>query len=148
VSEEARKRVAADIDAIEESYEFCLAYAAQGITKFDAASPLGNRLKKHLDKAAAAVDDLVPALAALLSAGDVERAEEVQTFVAQVEYDVKRAAGVLGLVRSRPAISSQLVDNLNASIHIRVLLTDLFLIDEVLKLGVDKATEPKLEPAS
>jgi hypothetical protein len=26
-----------------------------------------------------------------------------------------------------------LVDNLNASIHLRALLTDLFLVDEVLK---------------
>jgi hypothetical protein len=148
VAEDARKRVAADIDAIEEAYEFCLAYAAQGLTKFDAASPLGNRLKKHLDKAATSLADLIPAVRLLLSAGDVEGANEVEAFVAQVEHDVKRAAGVLALVRSRPAISSQLVDNLNASIHIRVLLTDLFLIDEVLKLGVDKATEPKLEPAS
>jgi hypothetical protein len=148
LSEAARKRVAESIDAIEETYEFCLAYAAQGITKFDPASPLVNRLRKHLDKAAAALDDLVPALAALLAAGDVEKPEEIEAFRAQVEQDVKRAAGVLGLVRSRPAISSQLVDNLNASVHVRVLLTDLFLIDEVLKLGVDKATEPKLEPAS
>jgi len=147
VSEDARTRVAADIDAIEEAYEFCLAYAAQGITKFDPASPIGNRMRRHLDKAAAALDDLIPALGALLAAGDVEKAEEVEGFRALVEQDVKRAAGVLSLVRSRPTISSQLVDNLNASIHIRVLLTDLFLIDEVLKLGVDQATEPKLEPA-
>jgi hypothetical protein len=34
----------------------------------------------------------------------------------------------------RPAISSQLIDNLNASIHPRALLTDLFLLDEILKL--------------
>jgi hypothetical protein len=27
-----------------------------------------------------------------------------------------------------------LIDNLNASIHLRALLTDLFLIDEVFKL--------------
>ncbi len=37
------------------------------------------------------------------------------------------------LVLAQPSISSQLVDNLNASIHIRALLTDLFLIDEVFK---------------
>jgi hypothetical protein len=30
-------------------------------------------------------------------------------------------------------VSSQLVDNLNASIHVRALLTDLFLIDEAVK---------------
>ena len=29
--------------------------------------------------------------------------------------------------------SSQLVDNMNANIHLRALLTDLFLIDEIIK---------------
>ena len=38
------------------------------------------------------------------------------------------------LVLAHPAIGSQLIDNLNASIHLRALLTDLFLIDEALKL--------------
>ena len=37
------------------------------------------------------------------------------------------------LVLAQPGISSQLVDNLNASIHLRALLTDIFLVDEVLK---------------
>jgi hypothetical protein len=32
------------------------------------------------------------------------------------------------------------VDNLNASIHVRALLTDLFLIDEILK---GPAAEPR-----
>ena len=40
---------------------------------------------------------------------------------------------VVNLVLAQPSISSQLVDNLNASMHVRALLTDLFLIDEVLK---------------
>jgi len=40
------------------------------------------------------------------------------------------------LALAQKSISSQLVDNLNASIHLRALLTDVFLIDEVLKGGV------------
>jgi len=36
-------------------------------------------------------------------------------------------------VLAQSAIGSQLIDNLNASIHVRALLTDLFLLDEVLK---------------
>ena len=39
------------------------------------------------------------------------------------------------LALAQPAISSQLIDNLNASIHLRALLTDLFLIDEILKVN-------------
>jgi hypothetical protein len=38
------------------------------------------------------------------------------------------------LVLAQPSISSQLIDNLNASIHLRALLTDLFLLDEIAKL--------------
>jgi len=34
---------------------------------------------------------------------------------------------------AQPSISSQLVDNLNASMHVRARLTDVFLIDELLK---------------
>jgi hypothetical protein len=37
------------------------------------------------------------------------------------------------MVLAQPAISSQLIDNLNASIHLRALLTDLFLIGEVFR---------------
>jgi len=36
-------------------------------------------------------------------------------------------------VLAREDISSQLIDNMNASIHLRALLTDLFIVDEVLK---------------
>ena len=38
----------------------------------------------------------------------------------------------LELVLAQPAISSQLIDNLNASIHLRALLTDLFLVGDIL----------------
>ena len=44
-----------------------------------------------------------------------------------------RRAGRRRLGLAQPSISSQLIDNLNASIHVRALLTDLFLIDEILK---------------
>jgi hypothetical protein len=40
---------------------------------------------------------------------------------------------VVELVLAQPRISSQLVDNLNASAHLRALLADLFLVGEVLR---------------
>jgi len=36
------------------------------------------------------------------------------------------------LVLAQPTIGSQLIDNLNASIHLRALLADLFLVTEIL----------------
>ena len=50
-----------------------------------------------------------------------------------IDRDARDAAAAVRLVLAQPSISSQLVDNLNASIHLRALLTDLFLIDEVFK---------------
>ena len=47
--------------------------------------------------------------------------------------DARDSLAAVELVLAQPAISSQLIDNLNASIHLRALLTDLFLIDEILK---------------
>ena len=54
-----------------------------------------------------------------------------------LERDARDASTAIRLVLAQPAIGSQLIDNLNASIHLRALLTDLFLIDEALKLHRD-----------
>jgi hypothetical protein len=45
------------------------------------------------------------------------------------------------VVLAQLAISSQLIDNLNASIHLRALLTDLFLLCEILR----KQSKPAVE---
>ena len=37
------------------------------------------------------------------------------------------------LVLAQGGITSQMVDNLNGMIHLRALLTDVFLIDEMLR---------------
>jgi len=56
-----------------------------------------------------------------------------RAFVEVIDADTRKARAAIQLVLAQPAISSALVDNLNASIHLRALLTDLFLIDEALK---------------
>jgi len=53
--------------------------------------------------------------------------------------DAADALAAVELVAAQSAISSQLIDNLNASIHLRALLTDLFLIDEIAKLQQSSA---------
>jgi len=118
--------VAARIDAIEEAYEFCLAYAAQGRRGDEGGA--GGEIRRFLERALAALDGLADAAGAA-AAGD----PAVQAFLEVLRGDVAKASAAIRLVLARPAISSQLVDNLNASIHLRALLTDLFLIDESLK---------------
>jgi hypothetical protein len=115
------------IHTIEEAYEFMLAYAAQGLSG-DAGSQSGGQLRELMGRGAAALAGLTTAIDA---AG--QQSAEFVAFRDVVDEDARRALAAMRLVLAQPAISSQLVDNLNASIHLRALLTDLFLLDEILK---------------
>ena len=115
------------LDAIEAGYEFCLAYAAQGRSD-ETGSPIRQTLEQMFD----ALDGLVPLFEAALLRPDAARAASTRRFFEAVRQDAAVAQGAIGLVLERAAISSLLVDNLNASIHLRALLTDLFLIDQAL----------------
>ena len=55
-------------------------------------------------------------------------------FIRVVDVDARAAQAAVRLVLAQPSIGSQLVDNLNASSHVRAVLTDLFLLGEVLKI--------------
>ena len=62
---------------------------------------------------------------------DGEQADD--KIIAVLEKDALDSLASIHLVLAQATISSQLIDNLNASIHLRALLTDVFLIDEILK---------------
>ena len=120
-------------DAIEECYEFMLGYAAQGLPD-DHAAPSGSKLRELLSRAVQAASGLAAAYAAVIGELAIEPAEPYMAFLAVLERDTANALAALQLVLAQPRISSQLIDNLNASIHLRTLLTDIFLIDEVVKV--------------
>ena len=63
----------------------------------------------------------------------LEPAEQYQAFFAVLDRDAHDSLAAIELVLAQPSISSQLIDNLNASIHLRALLTDLFLLSEIVK---------------
>ena len=126
--------------AVETAYEFMLSYAARGMQS-DGASPL----RSHLENTAAALEGIGDAVRAVLD--DAGADSEVATagagpFVEVLERDAAASLAAVGMVLARDAISSQLIDNLNASIHLRALLTDLFLLDEALELGVGETSPP------
>jgi hypothetical protein len=50
-----------------------------------------------------------------------------------VETDAAATLAAIRLVSARSGISSQIIDNLNANIHLRALLTDLFLVDDLIE---------------
>jgi hypothetical protein len=115
------------IDAVEGAYEFMLAYAAQGRIGEDP----GDDIREWLRRAEAGLA-LIGAMSPPNGAGDDEAA-----FIDQVRQDAARARLALRFVMAQRAVSSQTIDNLNASIHLRTLLTDLFLLDEALKISVE-----------
>ena len=106
--------------------------AAQGLSG-DAGSQTGGQLRDLLARAAAALDDIADQYRLLVKSEDLEPRVRYNAFVDVLERDANDALAAIQLVLAQKLISSQLVDNLNASMHIRALLTDLFLIDEILK---------------
>jgi len=120
------------IEVIEQAYELMLAYAAQG-RQNDADD--SSSIRRFLQRADAALDGLADCLRQSVAA----QAEAYAEFVAVLEQDARNTRAALRLVLAQKALSSQLIDNLNASIHIRALLTDIFLIDEALKGDTDDA---------
>ena len=117
-------------DVIEEAYEFMLAYAAQGLAG-DAARRSEPQLRAFLTRAAAALTDISEVLSALIEREPLDLAPQYRACGAVLGRDAGDTLAAIELVLAQPSISSQLVDNLNASIHLRALLADLFLIDEV-----------------
>ena len=120
------------IDAIEEAYEFMLAYAAQGRRTDDGGST-GTSIRAFLERAEEALDHIAADARATIEHSSLERADVMHSFVDILDHDSGRARAAIRLVLALPGISSQMIDNLNASVHLRTLLTDLFLIDEALK---------------
>jgi hypothetical protein len=126
-----RDDVKGRIDAIEESYEFFLAFAAQGLTS-DQGSKSGGQLRIFLSKSEAALDGLAGVLRGLVAEASLEPATTWAEVLDVVERDASDALSALRLVAAQSSVSSQLIDNLNANIHFRALLTDLFLVDELI----------------
>jgi len=119
-------------NAIEECYEFMLAYAAKGLPG-EEVSGSGSAIREFLDRAASAISGLAESFQSTLQEGSLEPAETYQAFLAVLDRDAQSSLAAIELVRAQPSISSQLIDNLNASIHVRALLTDLFLVGDVLR---------------
>ena len=120
------------VDAIEGGYELMLAYAAQGLPR-DQSSQTGGQLRQALDHFDAALTGLADLYRQLVTAEQPSHAATYEPFLAVLTRDAEAAQAAIRVVTVQSGISSLLVDNLNASVHVRTLLTDVFVIDEALK---------------
>src|SRR5580692_8441714 len=127
-----REEVSARCSAIEECYEFMLAYAGQGLSGKENSQACG-QVREFLNRAVESLTGLAEEDSKAVRQENLQPAERYLAFLAVLEKDAVASLASIHLVLAQATISSQLIDNLNASIHLRALLTDLFLIDEILK---------------
>jgi hypothetical protein len=127
-------------EAVEECYEFLLAYAAQGLQS-DQGSKSGGQVREFLRRTVEALTGLPDACAMAVKQEGLEPEGKYLAFIAVLDRDSRDALAAIEVVLAQSAVSSQLIDNLNASIHLRALLTDLFLLGEILK----KQSKPTVE---
>lgn len=118
-----------NIETIEAGYEYLLAYAAQGRPAAAESGP-----GPH---ARPTIQGMADAMAGLASAF----AESKVRFEKVIAKDCDNAGAALEFILAQEMIGSEMVDNLNASIHIRAVLTDLFLYSEAL--GPLDTSEPE-----
>jgi len=145
--------------AIEECYEFMLAYAGQGLAG-DAENQSSGQVRDYLNRAVNALSGLAGCYADAVKQENLQPAERYHAFLEVLDRDASDSIAVIQLVLAQATLSSQLIDNMNASIHLRALLTDLFLVDEILKsapheckirddgLGGKRKRAEKLPPTS
>ena len=130
--EAAREELSRRADAIEGGYEMMLAYAAQGLAT-DQGAANSAQLREHLQRFEAALTGLAQAYRDCAAALAVGPADALNDFLKVLDTDAAATQAALRLVLGQPGISSQMIDNINASIHVRALLTDVFVVDEIIR---------------
>ena len=115
-----------NIEAIEEAYEFMLAYAAQGRAE-EGAGADGAQIRTFLIRFSAAVDSIAEALEKITQSN-----AEAIDFVKGLRIESATIASVLKIMLERENISSEVVDNANGLISVRAYLTSLFFMDKAI----------------
>jgi len=125
------------IDTIEISYEQMLAYAARGADNELLAS--GESIRDLLVLLANALDSLEFFTKMEIEKHEILSKEGFSDFFGIFYRDAQKAKFAVDMVLSSKTISSQFVDNLNASYHLRTLLTSLFLVNDAVQATIRDA---------
>ncbi len=132
MSQSATDDLKARVDIVEETYEFCLAYAAKGVN-LEMARTMDTQARTQLEKLDRALPELGDAFLRLVEERGASNRERYVAFVEVLRRDAEVGRAAVQLVLAQSGITSQMVDNLNGMIHLRALLTDVFLVDEMLR---------------
>jgi hypothetical protein len=113
-------------DRVEETYEFMLAYAAQGRKREIDETGKESQIRQYLKRLEAALGEIDEAI------GDGLGGAEGAAFTERVRADLAATRSAVGLLLARPSISSDMIDNTNGLIVLRGFLTDVFFIDQAV----------------
>jgi len=116
----------AAFDIVEESYEFMLAYAAQGRKHEQVEGGGESQIRTHLRRMEAALAECEAAI------GDGLGGAAGAAFSARFRDNLAVTRSVIGLLQAQPSVTSEMVDNTNGLISIRAFLTDVFFIDQAV----------------
>jgi hypothetical protein len=105
VADSAIQELQRHIDGIEESYEFMLAYAAQGVST-DVGSGSGAQLRELLRRTEASLEKLAELFEAAIAEVGSEPREKYLAFVEVIREDARKARAAVGLTLAQQAISS------------------------------------------
>lgn len=144
MSEPVAEALQTHVNVVEETYEFCLAYAAKGVNA-QMARTNDRPVRERLEKMAATLAELPGSFLALAEERAARSEGRYQAFIEVMRRDAAAGLAAVQLVLAQPGITSQMVDNLNGMIHLRALLTDVFLLDEILR--PDAVQAPHTPPA-
>ncbi len=115
----------AAFDIIEESYEFMLAYAAQGQRQEQGDSQI--QIRQYLKRFREALINLE----SVGSSGFAEKSSS-RPFARRFREDTAVVRSVIEVLLSKSSITSDMVDNTNGLIAVRAFLTDVFFIDQAV----------------
>src|SRR5712671_6460856 len=94
-------------EAVEECYEFMLAYAAQGVASSE-GSESGRQLREFLSRAVEALEGLAENCATAVREEGRTQGDRFAAFLAVLDRDARDSLAAMELVLAQPAISSQL----------------------------------------
>jgi hypothetical protein len=114
------------INIVEESYEYMLAYAAQGRAD-EGAGPDGAQIRDFLNQFSKAVESITGSIGGLADSNT-----QAAAFLDGFRRESAVMESVIKIMLARDNVSSEVVDNANGLIAVRAYLTSLFFIDKAI----------------
>lgn len=127
IAEELRAR----IELVETGYEFMLAYAAQGRDREEEGSS-GPSIRAQIRSLHESLNVLSDLFEVEIKRTPATSRPTLLAFNQILSEEAHRATAAVAVVLVLKNISSQVVDNLNASTYLRSILTGMFLMDEAI----------------